>query len=188
MQRSVILYEPQNSCFFNILLEGFAGVASAQGQFERAARFLGAAEALRETLGFHRLPPDQGDYDQRFVSTRAGLGDTAFARAWAEGRAMTLEQAFEYALTPVLSTPFCPAGTRKLTAVKRVSVLTPREREVTALIARGLTNREIGAQLVIAEKTADAHVQHILNKLGFHSRAQVAAWAVEHRLAIASPD
>src|SRR5579864_607270 len=169
-------------------LEGFAGLACAQGQYERAARFIGAAEALQETLGFRRLTPDQADYGQRLVTTRDRLGERVFARACAEGRGMTLEQAFEYALTPMLSAAFHPVGTPKQTSSEQLSGLTPREREVAVLIAQGLTNREIGAALVIAEKTADAHVQHILNKLAFHSRAQIAAWAVERGLARASPD
>ncbi len=167
-------------------LEGFAWLGCAQGKYERAARFIGAAEGLQETLGFRRLTPDQADYGQRLVATRDRLGETVFARACAEGRGMTLEQAFEYALAPMLSAAFRPVGTLKQTSSEQLSGLTPREREVAVLIARGLTNREIGAALVIAEKTADAHVQHILNKLGFHSRAQVAAWAVERGLATAS--
>jgi DNA-binding NarL/FixJ family response regulator len=60
--------------------------------------------------------------------------------------------------------------------------LTAREREVAVLLARGLTNRQIAQALVIAEGTAGVHVDHILNKLGFRSRAQVAAWAAEHGL------
>ena len=64
--------------------------------------------------------------------------------------------------------------------------LTPREREVARLIARGETNRQIAATLVISERTADAHVQNILNKLGFSSRAQIAALAVERGL-LANP-
>ena len=68
------------------------------------------------------------------------------------------------------------------------SPLSPREREVAALIARGLTNRDIAAALVIAERTADTHVQHILNKLGFRARAQVAAWAAGQGLAPLAPD
>jgi DNA-binding NarL/FixJ family response regulator len=58
--------------------------------------------------------------------------------------------------------------------------LTPREREVATLVARGLTNRAIAARLVIAERTAMRHVEHIFTKLGVHSRAQVATWAVMH--------
>ena len=57
--------------------------------------------------------------------------------------------------------------------------LTRREREVAALIARGLTNRQIAEELFIAERTADTHVEHILAKLGLGSRTQVATWVVE---------
>ena len=57
--------------------------------------------------------------------------------------------------------------------------LTGREREVAALIAQGMTNRQIAAVLVISETTAEVHVKHVLGKLGFRSRSQVAAWATE---------
>jgi DNA-binding NarL/FixJ family response regulator len=58
--------------------------------------------------------------------------------------------------------------------------LTPRERQVLALLAEGATNRQIGAALFMAEKTASVHVSRILAKLGVHSRTQAAA--VAHRL------
>jgi DNA-binding NarL/FixJ family response regulator len=51
-----------------------------------------------------------------------------------------------------------------------------REAEVARLVADGLTNKEIGARLFISERTVDSHVRSILNKLGFSSRAQIAAW------------
>jgi len=57
-------------------------------------------------------------------------------------------------------------------------VLSPREEEVAALVAEGLTNRQIAQRLVISERTAQNHVQHILTKLGFATRGQVAAWRV----------
>src|SRR3981081_3479586 len=60
--------------------------------------------------------------------------------------------------------------------------LSPREREVAKLVAEGLSNREIGERLFIAERTAEGHLEQIRNKLGFHSRAQVAAWAVANGL------
>jgi len=81
-------------------LEGLAGAATGQGDFVRGTRLFAAAETLRETLGRVRLPPFQADHEQRVASTRAALGEAAFAAAWAEGRAMTLEQAIEYALAP----------------------------------------------------------------------------------------
>jgi len=64
----------------------------------------------------------------------------------------------------------------------RQQPLSPREQEVATLIAQGLTNREIAEALAISERTASNHVQHILNKLGFSSRARIAVWAVAHGL------
>ncbi|MFI8301768.1 response regulator transcription factor [Streptomyces nigra] len=60
------------------------------------------------------------------------------------------------------------------------TALTLREREVARLIAQGLSNREIAARLVIARRTAESHVENILNKLGFHSRTQIATWVIHH--------
>jgi non-specific serine/threonine protein kinase len=59
--------------------------------------------------------------------------------------------------------------------------LTWRERDVAALLAKGRTNRQIAEQLVISERTAEHHVQSILNKLGLATRAQVAGWAASIR-------
>jgi ATP/maltotriose-dependent transcriptional regulator MalT len=64
----------------------------------------------------------------------------------------------------------------------RYAGLTTREREVAALIARGFSNREIAATLVVSERTVEAHTGHIREKLGVTSRTQVVAWAVEHGL------
>ncbi len=159
-------------------LMGIAGAAALRRQYEQAARLFAAAEALRTFLGRHRSIADQADFDKRVASTRAGLEDTAFAAAWTRGTTMTLEEAVEAALAPIES---LPAG-------QHASLLTPREREVVALIAQGLSNREIASRLVISERTADTHVQHILNKLGVSSRVQVAAWAVEHGQHAFSPN
>jgi DNA-binding CsgD family transcriptional regulator len=60
--------------------------------------------------------------------------------------------------------------------------LSPREREVAALVADGLSDRQIADRLVITEGTAGVHVGHILNKLGFHSRSEIASWAAQHGL------
>ena len=66
--------------------------------------------------------------------------------------------------------------------VSDTTLRTPREREIAALIARGLTSREIAERLVIGKGTADAHADHIRGKLGLRSRAEIAAWAVSHGL------
>ncbi|MFC7640013.1 response regulator transcription factor [Streptosporangium lutulentum] len=57
--------------------------------------------------------------------------------------------------------------------------MTRRETEIAQLVAQGLSNKEIAASLVIAQRTAEGHIEHILSKLGFHSRAQVAVWVGE---------
>jgi DNA-binding CsgD family transcriptional regulator/tetratricopeptide (TPR) repeat protein len=75
-----------------------------------------------------------------------------------------------------------------LTAAKRPALLSRREREVAALVARGMTNREIARTLFLSERTAENHVQHILTKLGFGSRAQIAAWAVAEGLPTQAED
>jgi DNA-binding CsgD family transcriptional regulator len=74
-----------------------------------------------------------------------------------------------------------PVSPRRAEA-ERFGGLTEREREVATLIAQGKTSREIAQQLVISERTAEGHVNHILGKLGFSSRAQIASWAVEQGL------
>jgi len=62
--------------------------------------------------------------------------------------------------------------------VAALAPLTGREREVATLVARGLSNRQIAAELVVTHGTVSLHVHHVLRKLGFSSRAQIAAWAV----------
>ncbi len=152
-----------------VSLEGFAWIASAQGCGERAARLIGASEGLRERIGGMLLPEWRADHDWGAATARSQIGDDAFTLAWADGHAMSLERAVEYA-----------ADAKP--AASAFEGLTHREQEVAALVARGLTNREIAAALIITEGTAANHVQHILNKLGFNTRAQVAAWATEHGL------
>lgn len=67
-------------------------------------------------------------------------------------------------------------------AEQLADALTPRQREVAALIATGKSNREIARDLVLVEGTVANHVEHILNRLGFRSRTQIAVWAAEHGL------
>jgi pimeloyl-ACP methyl ester carboxylesterase/DNA-binding CsgD family transcriptional regulator len=69
---------------------------------------------------------------------------------------------------------------RGFLTTESVPALSPREREVVALVARGLTNREIAETMVISQRTAENHLQRVLNRLGLRSRAQVVAWAIEH--------
>lgn len=156
-----------------VCLVGLAAAAAATHRFDQAARLLGAAEVLRESLGVSLPRFIRGEYDRLVTTTHRQLGD-AFQKLWAGGRTMTPDQAADCALASMAAVE--PAARR------RAMLLTRREQQVAALITQGQTNREIAAALAITEKTAEHHVQHILNKLSFRSRAQIAAWAVEHSL------
>lgn len=65
--------------------------------------------------------------------------------------------------------------------------LTRREQQVAELVAQGLSNREIATRLFISERTAESHVEQIRGKLGFHSRAQIAAWVTRRQSEISEP-
>ncbi|MGH2351377.1 MAG: helix-turn-helix transcriptional regulator, partial [Chloroflexota bacterium] len=159
-------------------LVALAGVLVATGQAERAAQLLGAAEALFAS-GAPLDPTIPADCARLESTIRAALGDKSLAAARAEGRALPLEQAIEgaieYALA--LTAPALDDSSATSAPAAVLSPLTRHEREVAALVTRGLTNREIAADLVITERTAASHVEHILAKLGLRSRAQIAAWA-----------
>jgi two-component system response regulator DesR len=116
---------------------------------------ISAASDLRQ-----RLPAI--DVARRQVGTRAAQ------ELMAEGQAMDLEQAIAAALRDDQRSSAGPCVSP--------DPLTRREREVAVLLAEGLSNRQIAERLVIAEKTAALHVEHILAKLGLHSRWQAADW------------
>lgn len=156
----------------SLCLETIAWSVCAAGDHARAARLLGAAETTRTEIGArlsglaHLHPP----HDLAVRAARAGLGDEAFDAGFRAGAALTGEQAVALGLGgPAAAVPSPPA----------VSPLTRREREVADLVAKGLSNKEIAATLVITIRTAQTHVSHILTKLGFTSRAQIAAWVAE---------
>ena len=80
-------------------LEEFAGLASKQGQAEKAARIFGAAEALREKVNANLAPAERTENERTYITpARSALGETKFAAAWAEGRSMTMEESITHAL------------------------------------------------------------------------------------------
>ncbi|MRH89102.1 LuxR family transcriptional regulator [Nocardia sp. SYP-A9097] len=169
--------------------EGLAWTVSANGDYERAARLLGAAESLqRSTIRLaHTITVAVGDKER--LKVRDALGEDAYRAAFGSGANMPLDEAIDYALgrtaAPALELPK-PApkhAPRKSAATaSETNILTRREKDVARLIAAGHSNKRIAADLVISIRTAETHVEHILTKLGFTSRTQVAAWAHEHGL------
>jgi non-specific serine/threonine protein kinase len=174
-RESLLTYQAMGSVWIDA--EPFAALAAAllaTGQAEAAARLLGFAaehdvsDRLDRLLA--RAGEDAGRQPAPVEAARALLGDVAFEAAWQAGRGLSAAQATAYALEVAAEPPrpVGPPGPGKLS---------DREREVAALIARGLTSREIAAALVIGESTADKHAEHIRTKLGLRSRAEIAAWA-----------
>ncbi|BAH51263.1 putative LuxR family transcriptional regulator [Rhodococcus opacus B4] len=139
----------------------------------RASTLMGAAEALGRAAGSPSVYiPDLLIYHQECErSARRMLTAHAFEESRQHGRAMDIDSAMAYALGERPHKPPSPGSHH----------LTKREQQVAELIAEGLTNKAIAARLVISQRTAQGHVEHILTKLGFTSRAQVAAWVVEER-------
>lgn len=159
------------------VLERFARLAEVVDQAFLAVKLAGAAAALRGRIGAPLGEDAEARLNTSLARARRILGEPAAAEAWNMGWALTPEQAVHAALEPLR----LQSTTRGSTA-KHTGDLTPREREVAVLIARGYTNHRISSELVITEATAASHVVHILAKLAFSSRAQIAAWAVEHDL------
>lgn len=156
-------------------LAGLTELAAEQRQPERAVRLFSAAEGLRTTINAPWTAANLARYDQMLARLRLKLGDSRFSEAWAAGQAMPLGKAVEEALASPVSTSTPSSG-------RPSGPLTRRESEVAALIAQGLSNRQIAVALYITERTVETHVQNMLNKLGFHARTQIAAWASVHGL------
>jgi predicted ATPase/DNA-binding CsgD family transcriptional regulator len=154
-------------------LTGMAGLAAKSGRPRLALRLAGAAAAYEEVNQTHLPDPLRGLLDEWLAPARAVVGATA-AKLFAEGRSMTLDDAVEHALAGEPEDPW---------RVGPGTSLTRRESEVAALVARGLTNRDIAGQLYISVRTVEVHVDRILSKLGFRTRTQLAAWAHEEGLA-----
>jgi len=156
--------------FVQLGLGGFAGLAAKTGRPRLALRLDGAADAYRDVNEFSMPGPMEEIVDRWLVPTRARTGSAA-GRLLAEGRRLSPEEAVALVLA---NEPDDAPGPRQ--------TLTRREAEVAALAARGLTNRDIAAQLFLSVRTVEVHVDHILTKLGFRTRTQLAAWAHEEGL------
>ena len=172
-------------------LEGLAKVAAVQGQARRAAQLYGTAEALRETMGTPLPPSERASHERAVAAVRADLEETAFAQAWAEGQAMTMEQAMTAAQNVQAQLAFrqeiqtlvpSPAPSTGITPGGNSFGLTTREIEVLQLVSLGLTDAQIAEKLVISPRTVEAHVRSFLNKLGVNSRTAATRSAIAHKL------
>jgi len=168
--REILLLAPMAGDALSIVngLEGAALLAGVKGAHERVLVLAAAAASARDRLG-STLPKQRlARLDSTIQRSREALGATAADFAWSSGRRLRQEEAVTMAIATI--------GEGQSGESLR-DELSPREIQVAKLIANGLSNKEIATRLHIAVRTADAHAEHIRNKLGLRSRAQIAVWA-----------
>jgi predicted ATPase/DNA-binding SARP family transcriptional activator/DNA-binding CsgD family transcriptional regulator len=162
-------------------LEGMASLAGDLKEATRTALLWGAVEAARTASDIALSPIERAVHEPHLASARSQLGEEAWKEALIAGRAMSLEEAAEYALNDdepgPSASPVSPVPPTEQTTVD----LTRREREVATLVSRGLTNRQVARELSISERTAANHVAKILRKLGLQSRVQIASWVAKRQ-------
>ncbi|HEX7302700.1 ATP-binding protein [Lentzea sp.] len=159
-----------------LALEVLAWIAASQGNAARAATLLGATNEIWHTVGYpmfgsRHFGAPHGACESEAISV---LGEQEFRAVFRKGMDLELEDAIAFAIGE-------EQGERARPAEAEPTPLTRREQQVADLIAGGLSNKEIAARLVIARRTAEGHVERILQKLGFSSRAQIATWVTERR-------
>lgn len=153
------------------VLEILAETAATMGNHCTAARLFGSADAIRDRTGLTRLPFFDAHYANSVAATRDTLGEEDFASAWAEGAALSTDDAIAYALRG--------RGERGRPATGW-EALTPTERKVAQFVTAGLANKDIASKMFITVRTVQTHLTHIYAKLGVSSRVQLAQEASRH--------
>jgi non-specific serine/threonine protein kinase len=185
LQRSCALFDESLNLSWDLrnvhgialCLMGIAGIARRSGtQAVLAAQLLGAADALRASIGAQWDPDDRAEQDRSCAVVRSLLDEASFAAAISHGEAIPVDDAVSQA-KQMLKAMAAAMGSVEPGRASRL--LTKREQEIVLQISLGRTNREIADLLSISDKTVEMHVSHSLSKLGYRSRAQLAAWAVE---------
>jgi predicted ATPase/class 3 adenylate cyclase/DNA-binding CsgD family transcriptional regulator len=159
----------QARCRIVDAFEVLAGAAADLGDSREAGRLFGAADAIRESIGYRRSVYERAaDVD----TLRAQLGADDLDAVMEPGRGLSLDEAIAYARRG--------RGERKRPSQGWAS-LTPTETQVVALVEEGLSNPEIARRLICSPRTVQAHLTHIFTKLSVTSRAELTARAIERR-------
>jgi predicted ATPase/DNA-binding CsgD family transcriptional regulator len=152
-------------------IEGIA-VAGMRANPRRAVTLFGAAAKFREEVGTPVQLPWSIWLEPAMAEARAALPERIAATVWESGRAMSLARVLALARE-------APSGPRSGKAAG-AGGLSKRELEIARLVASGMTSRAIAERLFLSERTVESHLEHILTKLEFSSRTQVARWVAEH--------
>ncbi len=154
-------------------LEALACVCASAAQQEHAARLLGAADRLWKQTGIKPHVFINAHHDRCAAEAKKSLGEARYINAYRRGENMVLDEVLAHALGEPQSTALVKPPKSRAPALSR------REMDVARLIADGATNRQIAAGLIVSERTVKTHIEHIMNKLGVESRAQIAVWVTQ---------
>jgi predicted ATPase/DNA-binding CsgD family transcriptional regulator len=168
LEALAIAFEVEHVMNVADIFDGLALLALTDRDATRALVLAAAGSRQLAMSGSERSPSDEAEVKECLEEARAILGQPAADAAWRRGLALDLKDAVAYA-----------SGSIAERGLNDRFSLTPREIQVASLIAEGLTNPEIAVRLKMADRTADAHVEHIRNKLGLRTRSQIAVWTHE---------
>ena len=156
-----------------LLFETLAWMAAEGGAPQRAAVILGSAEHVRRASGIH-LPEAQRQQHERSIALALeALGQRPYHEAYERGLTLTVDDAVTFAVEDRMPSPAATVVKAKTRTEIR---LTKRELEIARLIAAEMTSRDIATRLFISERTVEAHVTNMLNKLGLNSRIELVRW------------
>jgi DNA-binding CsgD family transcriptional regulator len=158
-----------------LLLSGFGWHAASAGQARRAARLLGAAASLGAGAGADNRGPHTPFLAGAEESAIRALGEAKFGAEFEAGKRLSRQASVRLALEEP------DDGNVVASHGSETGPLAKREVEVARLVAEGLSNKQVAALLFISERTVATHVGHILDKLGFKSRAQIGGWLSSDR-------
>jgi predicted ATPase/class 3 adenylate cyclase/DNA-binding CsgD family transcriptional regulator len=153
------------------IVECLGTLAGDAGSHREAARLFGAAHGIRQRIGDVRFKIYDAGYEASVAVVRNALGEQDFDGSWAEGAAMSAEEAIAYAQRG--------RGERKRPTSGWAS-LTPTERDVVRLVSDGLGNKDIATRLFVSPRTVQTHLTHVYTKLGLTSRVQLVQEAARH--------
>jgi non-specific serine/threonine protein kinase len=156
------------------VLETLAWMAAESGRPERAATLLGCAEQVRGQSAMTLMDLYRPQHDRSVTAIVRTIGEKAFDAAFARGRAMTIDEGVDFAVTDKPAHKPAP-----LVRSASDTALTPRQLEIAQLIADDLSNRQIADRLFLSERTVETHITNMLNKLGLNSRVQLSRWLAE---------
>jgi predicted ATPase/class 3 adenylate cyclase/DNA-binding NarL/FixJ family response regulator len=147
------------------ILECLGALAGEADSHREAVRLFAAAEGMRRRIGAVRFKVWDDAHEASVAAVRHALGENDFDAAWAEGVALSTEEAIAYAQRG--------RGRRKRPTSGWAS-LTPTEHDVVRLVSEGLANNDIATRLFVSPRTVQTHLTHVYTKLGLTSRVQLA--------------